>query len=580
MPGLFSFISVNKDYEFNTEDWEPNNSDSYRLISDNCIIEQRSNSKFGRHKFLSEDNDILIAMDGIILEIEGHKSLEQNHLFSTLKKLYTESQELFIRQIKGDFVVLIHDKRKNLWLLYTDRTASKPMYFYSHNGLWIFGSEIKFITAVLRKMKQPFGLDITSAYYLLTLGHQIKDFTMVQEIRKLQAGHYLKIDSGKVTIQPYHRLSHDVILPAKVPDIVEELDFLFLKSLKLAFMVDNRFGYKHLCTLSGGLDSRMVVMQAYQQGYGPNMLNICFSESGYWDEAIAKNISNDLKIKYLFYSLSGGQYLEDTEYYVNACEGQVLFPGLAPMLSLFRFLSLETFGILHSGQLGDAVLGSYLARSSHSKANAASLPRVSDKYFCRIEDVIGKSAKEYESEEIFKMYNRGFSRILNGNHATQHFTETLSPFLFSDVLDFCFRIPPNLKFNNLIYQEWIRRKRPALNHYIWETTKRKPLNTRQFKEFLGIKTPMRLQKILSIPATIWLRERYGIKSSHMTPFETWYAQNNLLKTVINKKVTQLIDVLDEHKDLKSDAEHLFRTGSVLEKMQVITLLEAYKLLFL
>ncbi len=60
----------------------------------------------------------------------------------------------------------------------------------------------------------------------------------------------------------------------------------------MEFDKDIEYGYKHLVSLSGGLDSRMTTYVANDLGYGDSIVNLTFSKTNYVDEQTAKDIAN------------------------------------------------------------------------------------------------------------------------------------------------------------------------------------------------------------------------------------------------------------------------------------------------
>ena len=72
------------------------------------------------------------------------------------------------------------------------------------------------------------------------------------------------------------------------------------------------YGYNHICSLSGGLDSRMTAIVAHEMGYD-QQLNITFSQSDYLDETIAKQIASDYGHNWMFKSLDNGIFLFDID---------------------------------------------------------------------------------------------------------------------------------------------------------------------------------------------------------------------------------------------------------------------------
>ena len=94
--------------------------------------------------------------------------------------------------------------------------------------------------------------------------------------------------------------------------IIEMLDIKFREAIRLQFEKDREYSYKHLVTLSGGLDSRMTSWVAHQMGY-VDQLNLTFSQSDYLDETIAKKIAADLKHEWIFKALDNGTFLKDID---------------------------------------------------------------------------------------------------------------------------------------------------------------------------------------------------------------------------------------------------------------------------
>ena len=66
---------------------------------------------------------------------------------------------------------------------------------------------------------------------------------------------------------------------------------------------------------------------------------------------------------------------------------------------------------------------------------------------------------DYDSPEMYMMYNRGFGFVGQGTLGYDHTkTETLSPFCNVDFMEFCFGIPLVLRCNRKIYFDWVLRK--------------------------------------------------------------------------------------------------------------------------
>jgi len=183
----------------------------------------------------------------------------------------------------------------------------------------------------------------------------------------------------------------------------------------------------------------------------------------------------------------------------------------------------------------------------------------------KIYDVFKNIASNYDNEEIFKFYNRGFLGIFNGYRASEQFSEYSSPFLYLDFLNYAIHISPELRFKEKIYLDWILKVSPEAAKYPWEKTGL-PINAGRFRVFLRRSIRYAKRKIF----------RPSPKNS-MNPFDYWYKTNNSLRETFEDYYRKHIDLLSRHSELQRDVEKVFSEGTPLEKTQPLTLLAAMKL---
>jgi len=87
--------------------------------------------------------------------------------------------------------------------------------------------------------------------------------------------------------------------------IIDELDNLFVEAVKAEYDKDIEYGFKHVSTLSGGLDSRTNLLTAHRLGY-KDVLCLCFQRTIILMRSCPKNSVRFLDY-YLFYSLNNWQ---------------------------------------------------------------------------------------------------------------------------------------------------------------------------------------------------------------------------------------------------------------------------------
>ncbi|PEJ17460.1 asparagine synthase [Bacillus toyonensis] len=572
MPG---FLGVIGDKRSNNELIDLNNPRYNELITNEIYGESFYLARFVNNKFLNdkvffENDKYIVITDGILLNSTFLKEKYHKESISELLiEMYEQCGETFFEQIRGSYSCILYNKEADNWLIYTDRLGDKKVYYKNSYQGFFFGSRIYELTKILDEGR----LDNDSCLCMLTLGYMVDDRTMVKDVKRLLPGHYVKINKGIVEVHRYFNLNNTPREDKSEEAIIEEMDSLFREAIRLQFEKDREYGYKHIASLSGGLDSRMVNFVAHDLGY-KDILNYTFSQSNYLDEKIAKDIASDLNHEFIFKSLDDAKFLFDLEDILKINGGTSIYYGVAHSKNNLEKLNFKNYGMVHTGQLGDVVIGSFLKESNYNQPIDLTSYVYSTKYKDKL-DTIDK--KEYPDDEIFKMYNRGFNFALNGNLAFQEFTESMSPFCDVDFLQYCMNIPLKYRVGHNLYFKWIIKKYPKAAEYIYESIKAKITTPKVYirsKDFFIRGTNKVLRK-LNLPTLYGYNTKNG-----MNPFDYWYRTNSELKEFIDsyyKQNIKLLDTLNE-KELKVMCENLYNNGITVEKLQVLTVLATVKLI--
>ncbi len=541
------------------------------INSEKFKIEQFTNQKFLNDKTFQEDEQYIIGIEGVILNLNKlYEETKKNNLFETIKNLYITRGEEFISLLKGEFSGFIYSKADNSWLIFTNPTGSKRIFYFQNEHYFIFASELKDITFLLQELKIPFELDTRGAYSLLTYGFMLKDITLIRDAKRLFPGTKLVFRQNEVSVSEYFNLKNTEKTTDSKEEIIEKIDELFTNAISTEFEKDNEYNYKHIATLSGGLDSRMTVLVADKLGY-KDQLNFTFSQSGYLDELISKKIASDYRHEFLFQSLDNGNFLKDIDKTVYYNDGLILYSGSCHLLKSLENINFDTYGIIHTGMIGDAVLGSFLSKPFAVKPSF-SQGAYSSKLLSRIQDFAQNVAEDYDNEELYKFYSRGFLGAMNGNQYMDIYTQTVSPFLDIDFLSYCYSIPDEYKYKQQIYLDWIAAKYPEFGNYPWEKTGVSPLKSNNYKKYFDWNYYMRMK--------LKFFDKLSKKmNSGMNPFDSWLAKNPDLGKFVNDYFQTNISIVNGNQALKTDCESLFVQGNLNEKLQVLTLLAAIKLHF-
>jgi asparagine synthase (glutamine-hydrolysing) len=156
-----------------------------------------------------------------------------------------------LHRFRGMFAFALWDaKRRELWLV-RDRIGVKPLYYSRHHGRLTFASEIK---ALLKDPEQTRSLDEQALFHYLSFLTTPAPQTLFQGIRKLPAGHWvrLKMNGDATETQYWDVLDHTTPLTGASDDELAQRVLSELRtSVKLRKVSDVPVGV----FLSGGIDS-------------------------------------------------------------------------------------------------------------------------------------------------------------------------------------------------------------------------------------------------------------------------------------------------------------------------------------
>lgn len=312
------------------------------LTGDGYRVQRRTVNKFMDDKVFVDSTDLLIVIEGVVLNKKQliDQYTPDESFEGCIRNMYAASGEKFFNPFRGSFSGVLYDKIKDTWIIFTDHIGYKQVFYSGLNGCLLFGSEMGFMVETLKTNNLPVTLNNTGAYLALTHGFVIEDHTLVSEIKKLTAGHYLRYDEQGLKEIRYHRFSNKPKIGMTIEEAVQGIDKYFRNAVRLQFEKDLEYGYKHITCLSGGLDSRMTVWVAHHMGY-TEQLNTTFSQSNYLDFTIAQQIATDLHHDFLFKPLDHGDFISKIDEITPLTYGSACFFGLAHGKSLYDLCELR-----------------------------------------------------------------------------------------------------------------------------------------------------------------------------------------------------------------------------------------------
>ena len=219
-------------------------------------------SKAGNQPMSNENGDVWIVFNGEVynfkqlrknLEKRGHK-FKSNTDTEAIIHGYEEYGFDVVKKLRGMFVFAIYDSTNKILFLARDRVGIKPLYYTIHDDAFYFASEIK---ALLEIDGMERKVNKEAFYHYLTLINTPAPQTLFDGIYKLEAGHYLVIDSNlKVKKRKYWNTeTFNINYDLTKEYLLDDLERIIKESIHLRMMADVPYGV----FLSGGVDSSTIV---------------------------------------------------------------------------------------------------------------------------------------------------------------------------------------------------------------------------------------------------------------------------------------------------------------------------------
>lgn len=522
--------------------------------------------------FVINDDQVEIAVEGVIL---NKKKLLQNSGFSDFTDffldLYQKVNVNSIKELDGEFRGYIWDKLGHKLFVFTNPTSTQSVFYTKHDQQIFIDSSLVRLTKTLKENKISVTPDIQNIYKLLTFGNMLENDTPVENIFKILDGHFIEVDLNNLTIveKKYFDLEGIDYYKSSRENAIHDLDLIFSDNILMEYEKDNELNSKHFALLSGGLDSRIALLYANQLGEKPDEA-FCFSQSGYLDETISRQIAKDNDIPYTFQSLDGGSYLNYIDQLTELSQGCGLFTGGIHIQYAFENLENKDFKIIHSGSIGDGILGGFNTVPYKQKPGEFKIV-INGKFLPKVKSDFDKILNQYESEELFYLRNVAYNRTILGSRVIQQFGYQTSPFMSKKILEFAISLPEKWKINQKLYLDWLNQCMPNAADYIWEKTGMKP--NAQWKSTIGPKVKKRISKIWNTKIT-----KKPNKTS-MYPYEFYYNNSRDIQNYYQNYYSDNIWRLENYPELKNDVRQLFEQKDFFQKSQGINILAIFKLFF-
>jgi asparagine synthase (glutamine-hydrolysing) len=203
---------------------------------------------------------------------------------------YNELGPAGFDRLRGMFALAIWDDVKRELVLARDRFGIKPLYYYVSDQLLVFASELR---ALLATELFPRKLDRSGLNSYLATGSVPAPLTMVEGVRQLPPGHYLRVkaaETGKLrhTLANFATDEHGLKRPDTRYDAVVQLRAELEESVRAHLVSDVPLGV----FLSGGMDSSaLVALMSQVSAQPPKTFSVVFDETELSEHAYSRAVA-------------------------------------------------------------------------------------------------------------------------------------------------------------------------------------------------------------------------------------------------------------------------------------------------
>jgi asparagine synthase (glutamine-hydrolysing) len=250
-------------------------------------------SPAGHQPMTNEDGTIWITYNG---EVYNFKELRadlkrQGHTFKSdtdtevILHLYEEEGIGAIHRLNGMCAFALWDENTSRLWVCRDRIGIKPLVYYWDGKHFAFASEIK---ALLKDPAIPKELDHEALYLYLTFSYVPAPHTMFRGVKKLEPGHFIILEQGKLAIKKYWDVDKTIVQDKTLLSFAEQ-EGIFKKRLyeylndavRKRLIADVSLG----AFLSGGIDSSTIVaLMARNSNQPVKTFSIGFKDAELFDE--------------------------------------------------------------------------------------------------------------------------------------------------------------------------------------------------------------------------------------------------------------------------------------------------------
>lgn len=319
-------------------------------------------SPTGAQPMPNEDGSVQVVFNG---EIYNHQELRaelqcRGHRFrgssdtEVLVHLYEEQGERMAVRLRGMFAFAVFDRVRNRVLLARDRFGIKPLFCATHEGQWVFASEMKAILALQGFRPE---LDRQACYDFLGLSYIPEPATGYANIFALEKGTTLTLDARGSRAASFAVVTATGGSEEPRAGLARKVEALLSGAVGRQSVADVPVA----ALLSGGIDSSLVVAAHARSSTRPiQTFNVGFPDREHDETAMALATARRYRTEHHTIRLEQDDITPDSIFgLIRHFDQPFADPSLVPTYAVARAVRQHGIICTLTGDGGDESFGGY-----------------------------------------------------------------------------------------------------------------------------------------------------------------------------------------------------------------------------
>jgi asparagine synthase (glutamine-hydrolysing) len=437
-----------------------------RFRDERFFIVKADVGAFGEKAFRTDQRAVSVMVGEPLLAHDRRVRRSRGIDLDELHDAFSRADSQPLTRARGVFAAAHYQRQSGTLTLVTDKLGVRPIYYWLGERYVIFASAMRILEEI---SEIPKVMDVRAVTEENALGYAVADRTPLASVRLIEPAEILRIDGESSSRRQYWRWDAVKVSDRSTNELVQDAYSRFTEAVALRSGEDSTT----VAFLSGGLDSRAIVMALHGRGLHVHSFN--FSVAGSQDQLFGAALAERIGTTH-------------TERAVAPAQGvSAMMMAEAWNASAQRHTRpAERTALVWSGDGGSVILGHVYLNRAMVQAGRAGDAQSAMEFSSHgwgedvprrvlsanlLASLRGKNPRDGLREEFDALHcddrGRGLHLVLMHNdqrrHLAGHFEgidlsrlEYHLPFFDSDFVESVLRVPLDICLEHRLYMQWLR----------------------------------------------------------------------------------------------------------------------------